>query len=155
MEHLAYSPNSTFLNQQTVLLCRYAMANLTKLMVLVSSVSKPANPKFLDEIAKLCTKIEKAYKRAVSNPFIVPGSVSCFILCTLCSACLCSAACRCKRCVFAAIMTSCACCRAWIPRTFPNHVSSCSEILTAPTGNACHAQLPQAQARSVAHVSPT
>ena len=54
-------------------------------MVLVSSVSKPANPKFLDEIAKLCTKIEKAYKRAVSNPFILPGSVTPFFLCTLLS----------------------------------------------------------------------
>lgn len=52
------------------------MANLAKLMVLVSSVAKPAHPKFLEEIAKLCTKIERAYKRAVSNPFIVPGSVS-------------------------------------------------------------------------------
>lgn len=52
----------------------YVMANLAKLMVLVSSVAKPAHPKFLEEIAKLCTKIERAYKRAVSNPFIVPGS---------------------------------------------------------------------------------
>jgi hypothetical protein len=56
-------------------MCSYVMANLTKLMVLVSSVAKPANPKFVDEIAKLCTQVERAYKRAVSNPFIVPGSV--------------------------------------------------------------------------------
>jgi hypothetical protein len=60
--------------------CRYVMANLTKLMVLVSSVSKPSHPKFVEEIANLSTKIERAYKRAVSNPFIVPGSVRPLIL---------------------------------------------------------------------------
>ena len=56
-------------------MCSYVMTNLTKLMVLVSSASKSTNPKFSEEITALCTQIEKAYKKAVSNPFYVPGSV--------------------------------------------------------------------------------
>lgn len=55
---------------------RYLTANLTKILVLVASAARAtAAPRLAADVARLCLKVEKAYKHAVSNPFYNPGSV--------------------------------------------------------------------------------